>query len=356
MSTASSFSIEGARRDMGPLTEIALFAGAGGGVWASRELGHRVVCYVEIANYPRGVLKQRIADGVFDDAPIWTDVETFDGYPWRGCVDLITAGFPCPPFSVAGKQLGGADPRNKWPDTARIIREVRPRWVLLENVPGLASSGYLGRVLGDLAAGGYDAEWSCVSARAVGAPHRRDRIWVLAADACSVSGQHQQKPVAGCSGQAVADLDGSQRDVADAACQRREVWDGAVSNEARLAGAGGDSGEPRVLADAKVPRLPRGVRAGGDAAQLARPARDGAAADADSDSGRRQTLGRSSRNEGTPRHVTHRLRRSWEPEPDVGRVADGVAHWQHRLTALGNGQVPQCVIAAWLGLMDRITR
>lgn len=102
----------------------------------------------------------------------------------RGClepVDLIAGGFPCQPFSVAGKRLGTADERWLWPEFARLIGELRPRYVLVENVPGLlARHGGMGAVLGDLAALGYDAEWDSVPAAAVGAPHLRYRVWILA--------------------------------------------------------------------------------------------------------------------------------------------------------------------------------
>ena len=140
------------------------------------------VCYVENADYPVKVLQARIRDGLLDDAPIWGDVRTFDGTPWRGCVDIVTAGFPCQPFSVAGQQQASDDDRNMWPDTIRVIRETRPTWCLLENVPGLlsASHGYYGQILRDLAESGYDARWRVLSAAEVGAPHKRDRLFIVA--------------------------------------------------------------------------------------------------------------------------------------------------------------------------------
>ena len=97
--------------------------------------------------------------------------------------DLLTAGFPCQPFSVAGKQIGESDSRNKWPSTIRAIRLLRPRYALLENVPGILSVGrpaYFGRILGDLAESGYNAQWDCIPASAIGAPHRRDRVFIIA--------------------------------------------------------------------------------------------------------------------------------------------------------------------------------
>jgi DNA (cytosine-5)-methyltransferase 1 len=124
-----------------------------------------------------------MADGLLHDAPIWDDCRTFDGKPWRGLVDVISAGFPCQPFSVAGTSKADADERNGWPWVARIVREVGPRYIFLENVPGLLASshGYFGTVLGDLAESGYDVRWTCLSAAQCGAPHLRNRLWIVAA-------------------------------------------------------------------------------------------------------------------------------------------------------------------------------
>ena len=167
---------------------MELCAGIGGFSLGLRLTGEpfRTVCYVEWDKYCQQVLRQRMRDGVLDDAPIWSDLKTFDGTEWRGVVDLITAGFPCTPFSTAGKQQGEADERNLWPDVARVIREVLPASVFLENVPALlaarGSDGrpYFGRILGDLAACGYDARWDCIPASAVGAHIESDRVWVVA--------------------------------------------------------------------------------------------------------------------------------------------------------------------------------
>jgi DNA (cytosine-5)-methyltransferase 1 len=126
-------------------------------------------------------------------APIWSDLSTFDGRPWCGVVDCLTAGFPCQPWSVAGQQRGTEDERWLWPDIARVLREVRPPLVFLENVPALASGGGLGRVLGSLAELGYDAEWDVFSAAEVGAPHQRKRLFVLGlSDADRAELRHEQ--------------------------------------------------------------------------------------------------------------------------------------------------------------------
>lgn len=176
--------------------ELALFAGVGGGLLASEMLGWRTVCAVEKDTYCREVLLRRQADGLLPLFPIWDDVRTFDGREWRGAVDIITAGFPCQPFSVAGRRRNKNDERNLWPETIRIIREVGPRFVLLENVPGLLSlgHGYFATVLGQLSEAGLDARWEVVSAAEVGALHRRERLFVFAySDKLDNGQQHEHE-------------------------------------------------------------------------------------------------------------------------------------------------------------------
>lgn len=161
------------------LRSIELCAGYGGFTLGLRDYGIRTVAYVERDSYAAATLVARMEEERLDQAPIWDDLCTFDGTAWRGRVDLITAGFPCQPFSTAGKQRGLDDDRWIWPNIAGIIADVRPRYVFLENVTGLIRAG-LANVLADLAALGFDAEWGVLSAAAVGAPHRRQRVWILA--------------------------------------------------------------------------------------------------------------------------------------------------------------------------------
>lgn len=177
---------------MAPLTVLELFAGAGGGILASQLLGHRTVAAVEIDDYCRRVLMQRQIDGVLDPFPIWDDVRTFNalqcpGYrQLRGRVDLIAAGFPCQDVSTAGKGAGLDGSRSSlWTQAIRVAVYLRAEFIFMENVPALTTRG-LERILRALAACGYDAEWDVLGARHVGAPHKRDRIWILAyADGCS---------------------------------------------------------------------------------------------------------------------------------------------------------------------------
>ena len=162
------------------MNELHLFAGAGGGILGGILCGHACACAVEIEPYCRKVLLQRQRDGILPKFPIWDDVRTFDGKPWRGLVDIVCGGFPCQDISCAGKGAGIEGERSgMWVEMARIIGEVRPRFAFVENSPMLTSRG-LGRVLGDLAALGYDARWGVLGANSAGACHKRARIWICA--------------------------------------------------------------------------------------------------------------------------------------------------------------------------------
>ena len=205
------------------MNELALFAGAGGGILAGHLLGWRTVCAVELGPYPASVLCARQNDGLLPPFPIWDDVQTFDGRPWRGIVDVVSGGFPCQDISSAGRGAGiGGEKSGLWRHMARIIGEVRPRYAYIENSPMLVRRG-LAVVLCDLAALGFDAEWGIVSAADVGAPHKRERIWIVAEDAdkkvADADGlgklqpqraEPDQRGRAGNSSGQVADTDGSQ--------------------------------------------------------------------------------------------------------------------------------------------------
>lgn len=193
-------------------------------------------------------------DGCLDPFPIWDDVRTFDGRAWEGCVDVVTAGWPCTDISVAGRGAGiEGEQSGLWTEVARILAEVRPRACLLENSPALTTRG-LGTVLGDLATLGFATEHGVLGAHHAGAPHRRDRMWIVG----------------------VADADRAQR-------------------EGR--------------------RLPIGTR---------------------------------------EEHADACSSGWWATEPNVGRVADGVAARVDRLKCIGNGQVPAVAALAWQTLVARL--
>ena len=162
------------------MRELHLFAGAGGGILGGMLLGHTTVCAVEIEPYCQEVLRARQRDGILPEFPIFGDIKEFDGTKWRGAVDVICGGFPCQDISAAGKGAGITGERSGlWSEMARVIEEVEPQFVFIENSPLLRTRG-LGTVLQDIAQMGYDARWGVLGAWHVGAPHKRDRMWILA--------------------------------------------------------------------------------------------------------------------------------------------------------------------------------
>ena len=197
-------------RELHRLRTLHLFAGAGGGILADVLLGHQPVGAVEIDDHCRQVLAQRQKDGLLPWFPIFDDVRTFDGTQYRNIADVVAGGFPCQDISVAGNGAGlDGEQSGLWREMARIVGEVRPRYVYIENSTQLKSARKVKarltevvdtlfgrvqecreitvatrpdilRVLEELAAMGYDAQWGCVSAHEAGAPHIRDRIWILA--------------------------------------------------------------------------------------------------------------------------------------------------------------------------------
>ena len=296
------------QRGTANVNELSLFTGAGGGLLGTHLLGWRPVGYVEFNDYCQRIIAARIRDGYLPDAPIFGDIRAFlsEGFAasYTGMVDVITAGFPCQPFSTAGKRAGADDARNMWPATIECLRVVRPRFTLLENVPGLLSSGYFGTILGDLAESGYDARWRILSAAELGAPHKRDRLWVLANTINNANWNIREQT-----------RESESEILADAASERRDGRDclPETSFENGWICTEGDYQQAGDVADACTTGL--------------------------------------AQREGAPGKWTHAAAAGgdwWTIEPDVGRVAHGVAARVDRLKALGNGQVPAVVRAAWL--------
>ena len=160
---------------------LSLCAGAGG-----FDLGlhlalpdYRTVCYVERESYAASTLVARMEDAALDPAPVWDDVKTFRGKAWRGVVDIVHGGYPCQPFSIAGRQLGDKDPRHLWPDIARIVREIKPPLCFFENAGGHLRLGFE-QVHDDLWRMGYRVKAGLFTAQEVGAPHKRERLFILA--------------------------------------------------------------------------------------------------------------------------------------------------------------------------------
>jgi DNA (cytosine-5)-methyltransferase 1 len=177
------------------MNELALFAGAGGGILASNLLGHNVVCAVERDEYCQSVLVQRQNDGCLNTFPIWDDICTFDGKPWRGTVDLVSGGFPCQAFSTAARGRNIAE-KDLWGEMFRVVREVCPTLVFAENV----SEKPIRKAKEDLESLGYKVVYTKLSAKDVGADHIRTRYWLLAHSdhygelCCTVNAEAQVLP------------------------------------------------------------------------------------------------------------------------------------------------------------------
>lgn len=292
------------------MNELALFAGAGGGVLASYLMGWRTVCAVERDAYAAQVLAQRQNDGILEAFPIWSDITTFDGKPWQGIVDVISGGFPCQDISSAGKGVGIEGERSGlWSEMARIIGEVRPRYVFVENSPMLVSRG-LTRVISDLAQMGYDAQWARFSASNFGAPHIRDRIWIVAYARCQRGEAGTSQTLR--SKSEIPKWTNANNMGSNISNTKSFGWEqtrqGEQSSKERFSRRGGEFAHPDCLNEQRV-------------------------FTSDADQERWQEQGkrsaRSSCNEFT----------WWQVEPELGRVADGVTHRVDRLKAIGNGQV-----------------
>jgi len=317
-------------------------------------------------------LVARMEDASLDQAVVWDDVATFDGRQWRGAVDIITAGYPCQPFSVAGKRRGADDPRHLWPHVARIIGEIKPPFVFLENVAHHLRLGFP-EVASGLVGMGYKLAAGLFTAAEVGAPHKRERLFILAireGDELADPARLLWHPVEW------REPDGTAAPLADAEGQRqREPADEALA----LAGSGpardesGDDGRPVAnAADRQFPqpgwREERREGSGPDGAGLADAdgerrlqAERGQPTDSgldpcqpdvdDADGARSQGWGHDIGEYAGERPAwppgpgdadgwERYLRAAPNLEPAVRRGADGLAHRVDRLRLCGNGVVP----------------
>lgn len=254
------------------MRHLDLFSGIGGFALAAQMTGgFETVAFCEIDKYCQRVLRKN-----FPNIPIHDNVKTLNGNEY-GPIEIITGGYPCQPFSHAGKRSGANDDRHLWPEVFRVARSIKPRWLLLENVAGHITLG-LDDVLFDLDSIGYTAQPFIVPACAVDAKHRRDRVWIV-----------------------------------------------ANSNRLRMEGAWteqqttGISGKSEAMADTNSERF----QGGGHEWNAA---------------GSSRLRGGTRRNE---KQTIHQTGATWTPEPAVGRVANGIPNRVDRLRGLGNAIVPQ---------------
>ena len=181
------------------MTHLDLFSGIGGFALAAKWAGIETVAFCEIDDFACKVLNKN-----FPDVPVHRDIRELDGSLYAG-IDLITGGYPCQPFSTAGKRKGADDPRHLWPDMFRVIRQARPAWVVCENVEGHVTNG-LDSVCDDLESEGYEVRPFIIPACAVESPHIRNRVWIIANTARS-----GRERVLGIGGKAQTENEGERR-------------------------------------------------------------------------------------------------------------------------------------------------
>jgi len=313
----------------------------------------RVVCNVEIEAFVQANLVAKIEEGRMDDAPIYSDLKTFPARIFRGKIHGLIGGYPCQPFSSAGKRKGEDDPRHLWPYIRQHIRAIRPVWCFFENVRGHTTMG-LWRVLSDLEEDGYRTEWGLFSAEETGAPHQRIRVFILAHTASREPRQSQARN----GGQDTSG--GSEEELADSkrcgsaesmqlnadlstkpsGCDREEGQElGPTRWPARPGEEQYEWEEPRVVADRSVKRC------GG------RKDKDGKDGEGISEQeGKERSILRSKiEGCGGDGETTHN-----EAQSELGGAVDGLTHRVDRLRLLGNGVVPQTAELAWRTLWQRI--
>ena len=322
---------------------LSLFSGIGGFDIGLERAGMRTAAFCEFEPYCQAVLKRH-----WPEVPIYDDVRTLSADTLRRDgvwpIDVIAGGFPCQDLSYAGKRAGIEGERSGlWSEFARLIGEVRPRFAIMENVPGLLSAGH-GRVLGDLAALGYDAVWDCVPASAVGAPHRRDRVWIVAYAPSERRGE-------------------AGRDRPDEPAQ----WTSGRSEDVA------DADTPHAQGDGIPSRIrSKHNRTGGGCENVSDPIsgrRSGSRLHENASDPATRSLGQATE------PVNGGRSRQRSPEPRLGRVADGLPHWvdesgwleepegvprvatgienrASRLKALGNSIVPQVAFLIGQAVME----
>lgn len=307
------------------MKHIDLFSGIGGFALASRWAGIETIAFCEKEPFCQQVLQKN-----FPGVPIYDDARTFSGLPYRGRPSIITGGYPCQPFSVAGKRKGQEDDRHLWPEMRRIIAEAQPDWVIAENVAGHITMG-LDSVLSDLDALGYASIPIVVPACSVDAPHRRDRVWIVAnRDNRQRNDPEEKIPP----GRDAPDNGGFIMANADSIRKPQQAGSFEKSGDGTFNGSeimGDSSIQPRNDATIEKPRENQGEwpgKAGGSSRAVS-----------DSDgSGLQEQWGSVAAQQ---EYETTKRYCRWSAEPSVGRVVNGLSGRVDRIKSLGNAIVPQ---------------
>ncbi len=275
-------------------------------------IDHRVVACVEIEAYVIANLVQKMESNKMASAPVWTNVKTFPGKGFRGKVDILTGGYPCQPFSVAGQQLGTEDPRHLWPFILQQIETIRPVQCFFENVEGHINRG-LEQVISDLESAGYDATWGIFSAAEVGAPHQRKRVFILGNSKHNGSLRSKKSR-----DNLPASDNGSER--SKTTIKFKGTGQSSCSEDL-------SDCEP---SNSSSKRLQGSSQAGNTCQEESQPFD--------------QQLAR----------CREAFKRQWLSEPRLDRVVDGCSHRIDRTRLLGNGVVPQQAALAYLTLNQRL--
>jgi len=293
------------------LKTLDLFSGIGGFSIGLERAGFETVAFCEIDKYCRLVLKKH-----WKDIKIYPDVReiTRQQYEQDGCElpEVITGGFPCQPFSVAGRQKGTGDNRYLWPQMFRVIKEFKPRWIIAENVRGIINIQHgmvFERVHTDLESQGYETQTFIIPAAGVGAPHRRDRVWIVANSRRTIRGEQSSRNKEGIGS-------GTSQET------KRSADSDSVTRS---------SEREKIMADSNVNREKWNQSENRKGSRLEQSSK------AVANSKRVYVQGQQDR----PRQEQSRRSGWWDIEPDVGRVADGVQGRIYRLKGLGNSIIPQ---------------
>lgn len=294
------------------MRHLDLFSGIGGfalaasWVWGDE---HEIVGFCEIGSFCQKVLKKH-----WPKVPIYSDIKELRGNQFD-TIELVTGGFPCQPYSVAGKQQGKEDDRHLWPEMFRVIRETRPRWVIAENVPGIVNME-LDQVLFNLESEGYTWEAFIIPACAVDAPHKRDRVWVVA-----YNGLPQPMELSGSIKTRGNGIGDGSKAMADPESQRRRM--GHSENQQSI----NRESNPNAT-DSQGPGLSNGRQSG------IKTGKD--------EKNRRMAFPGFERCSGS----------WWAIEPGLGRVANGIPNRVDRLKSLGNAIVPQVAAIIMAGIKE----
>ena len=315
---------------------LDLFSGIGGFSLGLESVGMETAAFCDMDPFCQKVLKKN-----WPDVPIHSDIKELDGNEYRGTVELVCGGFPCQPFSVAGKQGGSEDDRALWPEMLRVVQEVQPTWVIGENVSGIISME-LDSVLSDLEAEGYATQTFVLPACSVDAPHRRERVWIIAYCGMADTGR-KSKGIQG-------NGSSSERVYSSAKKQRSEkrngspnsseimadpdsqpIWRGRLYGEScnerwKTSATGRESVQPEI----GQAHINQSESSGQDVAYT-------------HTTWKQQQKGHQQKGRRWIRDGSQEGVALWESEPSVGRVADGVPNRTHRLRGLGNAVVPQLV-------------